>query len=144
MANESDEKTWITYSIGRAYLKLELPDVGLEFACKSLEHAKESKDDVWMINANVLLAHIYGKKKSFLLGCSATTPNTCLVEHFHSRFVFGNFKEIVLKHIENIEQWCTMFSGCFLLIVRGCQTLLLYKSTFQHLSRLVVDLFGHY
>ena len=63
MATEVDEKTWLNYSIGSAYLKLGIFDKGLVYGTAALDQATIGGDDVWLINSNVLVAHIKGKRR---------------------------------------------------------------------------------
>ena len=54
------ESTWLFHEIGRCYLELGSSDKAKEYGEKSLSEAKKAEDDVWQLNATVLIAQAEG------------------------------------------------------------------------------------
>ena len=54
------ENTWLSHEIGRCYLELEKYHKAKEFGEKSLAAGEECDDEVWQLNANVLIAQAQG------------------------------------------------------------------------------------
>lgn len=55
------ETTWIYHEIGRCYLELEKYNKAKECGIKSLDAAQDFEDEVWQLNASVLVAQSLGK-----------------------------------------------------------------------------------
>ncbi len=55
------EATWLYHEIGRCYLELGNHQEARDFGEKSLEAAREAEDNVWQLNASVLIAQSEGK-----------------------------------------------------------------------------------
>ena len=62
MSKSSLESTWLYHEIGRCHLELGRFSEAKNFGDKSLDAAKEAGDDVWQLNANVLVAQSLGKQ----------------------------------------------------------------------------------
>ena len=59
--NKSDiESTWLYHEIGRCYLEKGEYQNAKENGYKSLESASKAEDDVWQLNASVLIAQAEG------------------------------------------------------------------------------------
>ena len=56
------ESTWLYHEIGRCQLEVGKYDEAQEYGEKSLKAAQEADDDVWMLNATVLMAQSQGKR----------------------------------------------------------------------------------
>eukprot|EP00118_Oscarella_pearsei_P004650 m.20179 g.20179 ORF g.20179 m.20179 type:complete len:532 (+) comp27985_c0_seq1:33-1628(+) len=59
------ESTWLFHEIGRCYLELKQYEDAHDYGEKSLAAAKEIKDDVWQLNASVLVAQSEVKMEDF-------------------------------------------------------------------------------
>ena len=55
------EATWLYHEIGRCHLELGNYTESHDFGEKSLQAAQEAGDDVWQLNASVLIAQAEGK-----------------------------------------------------------------------------------
>ena len=55
------ERTWLYHEIGRCHLELGDNAKAKDFGEKSLVAAKDAEDDVWQLNAGVLVAQAEGK-----------------------------------------------------------------------------------
>ena len=55
------ETTWIYHEIGRCYLELDKYSKAKDCGVKSLDAAQDFEDDVWQLNASVLVAQALGK-----------------------------------------------------------------------------------
>lgn len=55
------ETTWLHHEIGRCYLELKNFQDALECGQKSLASARQAKEQVWELNATVLIAQAQGK-----------------------------------------------------------------------------------
>lgn len=60
MAESDLEETWLYHEIGRCHLELENYDQALSFGQQSMTAAVEAKDNVWRLNACVLMAQAEG------------------------------------------------------------------------------------
>lgn len=60
LVKTSLENTWLSHEIGRCYLELEKYHKAKEFGEKSLAAGEECGDEVWQLNANVLIAQAQG------------------------------------------------------------------------------------
>jgi len=60
MAKSALEKTWLYHEIGRCYLEMGEHEKAEDYGEKSLAAAQEAKDDVWQLNATVLIAQAQG------------------------------------------------------------------------------------
>ena len=96
MSKSALESTWLYHEIGRCHLELEHFDESQEFGKKSLEAAREAEDDVWQLNANVLVAQSLGIHHSWSLRIfhSNNVLSLRLQTHHHHRDTF----EIHSKH----------------------------------------------
>ncbi|XP_077997219.1 outer dynein arm-docking complex subunit 4-like isoform X2 [Glandiceps talaboti] len=61
MTKSALESTWLYHEIGRCYLELGKFDEALEYGEKSKSAAEEADDQVWQLNASVLIAQSYVK-----------------------------------------------------------------------------------
>ena len=60
--NKSDiESTWLYHEIGRCYLEMGEYAKAKDNGEKSLDSAGKAEDDVWQLNASVLIAQAEGK-----------------------------------------------------------------------------------
>ena len=59
------ESTWLHHEIGRCHLELGNFSKALSFGEESLEAAHRADDDVWVLNATVLVAQAEGMFTSF-------------------------------------------------------------------------------
>lgn len=55
------ECTWLYHEIGRCHLELHNYDTAREYGEKSLEAADEAGDEIWQLNATVLIAQCQGQ-----------------------------------------------------------------------------------
>jgi len=62
LAETDMEKAWLYHEIGRCHLELEQPEKSEDYGHKSLECAKKIDDEVWQLNATVLIAQSDVKK----------------------------------------------------------------------------------
>jgi len=65
------ESTWLFHEIGRCYLELGSSDKAKEYGEKSLSEAKKAEDDVWQLNATVLIAQAEVKLEEFAAAASS-------------------------------------------------------------------------
>ena len=72
MSKSALESTWLYHEIGRCHLELGHFSDAKEFGDKSLEAAQEADDDVWQLNASVLVAQSLGKLRWELKWCIYT------------------------------------------------------------------------
>ena len=78
------ESTWLYHEIGRCHLELGNYQDAREFGEKSLDSAAKANDDVWQLNASVLIAQADGMLQIFsiyhYLGTSRRTfgPNAIM------------------------------------------------------------------
>lgn len=56
LAENDMEKAWLYHEIGRCHLEMGDFDVAKDFGKKSLECAEKINDEVWQLNATVLIA----------------------------------------------------------------------------------------
>ena len=70
MSKSALESTWLYHEIGRCHLELGHFSDAKEFGDKSLEAAQEADDDVWQLNASVLVAQSLGKLRWELTWCT--------------------------------------------------------------------------
>jgi len=61
------ENTWLYHEIGRCHLETNNPTEAKEYGEKSLEAATEAADELWQLNASVLIAQSYGLQISVYL-----------------------------------------------------------------------------
>ena len=54
------ERTWLYHEIGRCHLELNEAGEANEYGEKSLEAATDAADELWQLNASVLIAQSYG------------------------------------------------------------------------------------
>ena len=54
------ESTWLYHEIGRCYLELDECQMAIDNGRNSLEEAKKAHDQIWQLNANVLIAQAQG------------------------------------------------------------------------------------
>ena len=59
------ESTWLYHEIGRCHLEIENFSEALLFGEKSVSAAQEAQDDMWLLNATVLIAQAQVKLKDF-------------------------------------------------------------------------------
>ncbi len=62
MSKSALESTWLYHEIGRCYLETGRNEKAKDYGEKSLSAAEEAKDDIWQLNASVLVAQAEGKK----------------------------------------------------------------------------------
>ena len=62
MSKSALESTWLYHEIGRCHLEMGKHEQAKEFGEKSLKAAEEADDDVWQLNASVLIAQSEGKR----------------------------------------------------------------------------------
>lgn len=55
------ESTWLRHEIGRCHLEMGNYDEARGYGEQSLEAAEEAEDEVWQLNASVLIAQADGK-----------------------------------------------------------------------------------
>ena len=60
------ESTWLYHEIGRCHLELGNFSKAQDHGDKSLEAAREAEDEVWKLNATVLVAQAQGKGRTYL------------------------------------------------------------------------------
>lgn len=65
------ESTWLFHEIGRCYLELGSSDKAKEYGEKSLSEAKKAEDDVWQLNATVLIAQAEVKLENYEAAASS-------------------------------------------------------------------------
>jgi len=65
LTRSSLESTWLFHEIGRCYYELEQTSKAKEYGEKSLEEAKKAGDEVWQLNASVLIAQSQTKLGEF-------------------------------------------------------------------------------
>jgi len=58
------ENTWLYHEIGRCHLEMNHAAAAKEYGEKSLEAATEASDDLWQLNACVLIAQSNGPQCS--------------------------------------------------------------------------------
>ena len=56
------ESTWLYHEIGRCHLELGNNEEAQQFGEKSATAAQEADDDMWQLNATVLMAQAEGEK----------------------------------------------------------------------------------
>ena len=61
LSNSPLETTWLNHEIGRCHLELGEFEAAREYGEKSMKCAQEANDQVWQLNASVLVAQSYGK-----------------------------------------------------------------------------------
>ena len=61
LSSSALEKTWLYHEIGRCYLELGQYDVSMSYGEKSLAAADDAADDVWQLNASILMAQSQGE-----------------------------------------------------------------------------------
>ena len=61
LAENDMEKAWLYHEIGRCHLEIGDYDVAKEYGNKSLECSKRINDEVWQLNATVLIAQSEAK-----------------------------------------------------------------------------------
>lgn len=61
MSKSALESTWLYHEIGRCYLEMADNAKAKDYGEKSLAAAEEAKDDVWQLNACVLIAQSEGQ-----------------------------------------------------------------------------------
>ncbi len=71
LASNDIEKAWLFHEIGRCYLELGNNDKACEYGNKSLNAAKEINDEIWQLNATVLIAQSEAKMGDIDNMCSA-------------------------------------------------------------------------
>ena len=54
------ENTWLYHEIGRCHLEMNHSGEAKEYGEKSLEAATEAGDELWQLNASVLIAQCHG------------------------------------------------------------------------------------
>ena len=59
----SEESTWLFHELGRCHLELGRPQEAREFGEKSLGAAGEAVDQMWQLNASVLMAQAESESK---------------------------------------------------------------------------------
>lgn len=98
MAANDIEKAWLFHEIGRCYLELGHNEKACDYGNKSLDAAKAINDEIWQLNATVLIAQSEAKIGDIDNMISA-------IEHFEaslemtkkqSKYIF-NFSIITLK-----------------------------------------------
>jgi len=60
MSKSSLESTWLYHEIGRCYLEMGASLDAKEYGEKSLSAAEDADDDLWELNARVLIAQSQG------------------------------------------------------------------------------------
>jgi uncharacterized protein HemY len=60
LVKSSLESTWLYHEIGRCYLELSHYEEAKEYGEKSLKAAEEADDELWQLNASVLIAQANG------------------------------------------------------------------------------------
>ena len=60
LAKSSLESTWLYHEIGRCYLEVGEHQKAMDYGEKSLAAAQEAEDEVWQLNACVLVAQSQG------------------------------------------------------------------------------------
>ena len=60
------ESTWLRHEIGRCHFEMGEYDEARDYGEQSLEAAKEAEDEVWQLNASVLIAQADGKSNTVL------------------------------------------------------------------------------
>ena len=60
LAKSALERTWLYHEIGRCYLEIGEYETSLDYGQKSFTAAEEAEDDVWQLNATVLIAQAQG------------------------------------------------------------------------------------
>lgn len=60
MSKSSLESTWLYHEIGRCYLEMGDFSNAKEYGEKSLSAAEDAEDDLWELNARVLIAQSQG------------------------------------------------------------------------------------
>jgi len=59
------ESTWLYHEIGRCYLELDECQLAIDNGRNSLEEAKKAHDQIWQLNANVLIAQAQVKLEEY-------------------------------------------------------------------------------
>ena len=78
--NKSDiESTWLYHEIGRCHLELGAFDKAKENGELSLKSAGAADDNVWQLNASVLIAQAEGKYQYLTLCSSHGNQNMCIL-----------------------------------------------------------------
>ena len=65
MSKSALESTWLYHEIGRCQLELGNYNDAKEYGEKSLTAAKEAEEDVWTLNATVLVAQSQGTESPY-------------------------------------------------------------------------------
>ena len=60
LSKSAIESTWLFHEIGRCHLELQHYQEAKDYGEKSMEAANEADDDVWQLNASVLVAQAEG------------------------------------------------------------------------------------
>ena len=68
------ESTWLRHEIGRCHLEMGNYDEARDFGEQSLGAAEEADDEVWQLNASVLIAQADGKTQN----CMIIAINKCI------------------------------------------------------------------
>ena len=67
MSKSSLESTWLYHEIGRCHLEMGKHSEAKDYGEKSLKAAEEANDDVWQLNASVLIAQSEGESTLIIL-----------------------------------------------------------------------------
>ena len=71
----SEQSTWLYHELGRCQLELGNLSEAREFGEKSLAAANESQDQMWQLNASVLIAQAESKFNCCAQHCTNLTFN---------------------------------------------------------------------
>ncbi len=61
MSSTPLESTWLYHEIGRCYLEIGKFDQAKDYGERSKKSAMDAEDDVWQLNASVLIAQAHGR-----------------------------------------------------------------------------------
>ena len=67
LAKSPLESTWLYHEIGRCHLELGHFEKAKEYGEDSLKAANEAEDEVWQLNASVLIAQAEGSDLVFIV-----------------------------------------------------------------------------
>ena len=62
MSSTPLESTWLYHEIGRCYLEIDKFEEAKDFGERSKKSAMEAEDEVWQLNASVLIAQAHGRR----------------------------------------------------------------------------------
>jgi hypothetical protein len=78
MSKSSLESTWLYHEIGRCYLEIGKYDTAKSFGEKSMVAAEEAEDQMWQLQASVLVAQSEGKIPYYIYFWSKVKNKCCI------------------------------------------------------------------